>query len=98
MATQGDRVSNETLLYMLQDLKQKLEESVEERKESFTELKDTLETHKQAHLELKEEIQNYKIRGETTARLFKWLITLIIALATLKLGDVKSIWLSLFGK
>jgi hypothetical protein len=98
MATNGEKVSNETLLYMLKTLQENLDRSVEERKQSFEELKETIQKQHESQNALKDEIQNYKIRGDTVVRIFKWIVGLLVAIVTFKLGDVKSLFVSLFGK
>lgn len=66
--------------------------------EDLQELKEELKFVKESHDELKTEVANFKIRGDATVRVFKWIIAFFAAILTLKLGDIKSLWISLFGK
>ncbi len=87
MVVNGEKPSLERLGYMIETLR----EDIQEMKRDLQEAKD-------GQTALKDEIQNFKIRGDTTVRIFKWIVGVLVALLTFKLGDVKSMFVALFGK
>lgn len=98
MATLGDKPSLERIGFFLESLKEDMEEvkrTLEDQNEMYREKYDQLE---KAHEDLKNEVQNFKIRGDTTVRIFKWIVSLLIAIITFKLGDVKTLFGLLPGK
>lgn len=98
MAALGDKPSLERIGFFLESLKEDMDEvkrTLSEQNEMYEEKYSKLE---KAHEELKNEVQNFKIRGDTTVRLFKWIVSFLVAVITFKLGDVKSLLGFLPGK
>ncbi len=62
------------------------------------EIKEEMYEIKQAHYKLQQEVAQYVVRGETVFKMVKYSIAVLVALVTLKLGDIKSIWVSIFGR
>jgi hypothetical protein len=71
---------------------------IETIREDIVEMRREIQETKDGQTALKEEVQNFKIRGDTTIRIFKWIVGVLTALITLKLGDVKSMFVAVFGK
>ena len=87
MSTPGDRPSIERLGYLIETIR-----------EDIREMKLDIQETKDGQTALKDEVQNFKIRGDTTVLIFKWIVGVLVALLTFKLGDVKSMFVALFAK